>query len=156
SEQPIKITKLEPHGEAFGASLQILEDGKRYSAGFVSSTTIPVGSHRQTLKLTTDSQEIPELELRLQVVVTPALTVNPTSLTFEKVPVSTTESEVPLVSKFLWVRSGRGAGLEIKSITSDLPFIQVKTETAEGGSITLRVGFSEKPLQGTHTGKVKI
>jgi len=99
---------------------------------------------------------MPELELRLEVVVTPAVTINPASLTFDNVPVSTTESEISLVSKFLWVRAGRGAGLEIQSVTSDLPFIKVKTETKDGGAIILRVGFSEKPPLGTHTGKVKI
>ena len=156
TEQPIKITKLEPNGAAFGSSLQTLEDGKRYSVGFASSTTLPVGGHKQTLKLTTDSKETPELELRLEVVVTPAVTVNPASLTFDNLPVSTVESEISLVSKFLWVRAGRGAGLEIKSITSDLPFIKAKIEMVEGGSITLRVGFGEKPPVGTHTGKVRI
>ncbi len=62
------------------------------------------------------------------------------------------------MSKFLWVRVGRGAGLEIKSITSDLPFVKVKTETADAGgsSITLRVGFSERPPKGTHAGKIVI
>ncbi len=154
--QPIKITNLELNGEAFTAKLQTLEDGKRYATGFVSSATLPVGSHKQTLKLTTDSRETPEIELRLEVMVVPAVTVNPVSLTFDNVPVSDPEAEISLISKFLWVRSGRGAGLEIKSITSDLSFVKVKNETMEGGSITLRVGFGERPPKGTHTGKIKI
>jgi len=153
---PINLTKLDANGTVFDASLQALEEGKRYSVSFVSSTTLPPGLHKQTLKLTTDSKETPELELRLEVVVAPSVTVSPASLTFNNLPVSTTESEASLVSKFLWVRSGRGGGLEIKSITSDLPFIKVKIESVEGGSITLRVGFSEKPPIGTHTGKVII
>ncbi|HEX2488741.1 MAG TPA: DUF1573 domain-containing protein [Blastocatellia bacterium] len=154
--EPINITKLDPNGTVFDASLQTLEEGKRYSVSFVSLATAPPGAHKQTLKLTTDSKETPEIELRLEVVVAPAVTVNPAGLTFNNLPVSTTESEASLVSKFLWVRSGRGGGLEIKSITSDLPFIKVKIESAEGGSITLRVGFGEKPPIGTHTGKIII
>ncbi len=156
SQQPINITKLDSGGKVFDASIQTLEEGKRYSASFVSTATLPPGVHKQTLKLTTDSQETPEIELRLEVVVAPAVTVSPASLTFRDLPVSTTDSETSLVSKFLWVRSGRGGGLEIKSITSDLPFIKVKIESAEGGSITLRVGFGEKPPIGTHTGKIII
>lgn len=156
TERPIRITKLEPNGTAFAANLQTLEDGKRYSVGFVSSTTLPVGAHIQTLKLTTDSKETPELELRLQITVSPAVTVHPASLTFENVPVSDPEMETSLISKFLWVRSGRGAGLEIKSITSDLPFVKAKIEAMDGSTITLRVGFSEKPPKGTHTGKIRI
>jgi hypothetical protein len=84
------------------------------------------------------------------------VTLHPASLTFENVPVSDPEVEISLISKFLWVRAGRGGGLEIKSITSDLPFVKAKIEGIDGSSITLRVGFSEKPPKGTHTGKIKI
>jgi hypothetical protein len=156
--QPIRITKLEPNGTAFAATLQTLEEGKRYSVHFVSSTALPLGAHKQTVKLTTDSKEMTELELQLEAVVIPAVTVNPASLAFENLRVSDPEMEISLVSKFLWLRSGRGAGLEIKSVTSDLPFVKVKTEMtdASGTSITLRVGFSERPPKGTHTGKIRI
>jgi len=158
TQQPVRITRLDPNGAAFSVTLQTLEEGKRYSVSFVSSTTLPIGIHQQTVKLTTDSKETPGLELQLEAVVVSPVTVNPTSLVFENVPVSNPEMEISLVSKFLWVRMGRGAGLEIKSVTSDLPFIKVKTEMGDpnGSSITLRVGFSEKPPKGTHTGKIKI
>jgi hypothetical protein len=156
--QPIKITKLDPNGSAFNVSLQTLEEGKRYSVSFSSSTTLPVGSHKQVVRLTTDSKEAPGLELQLEAVVYPAVSVSPASLTFENLRVSDPEMEISLVSKFLWVRSGRGAELEVKSVASDLPFVKVKTETepGAGGSIILRVGFSEKPPKGTHTGKIRI
>jgi hypothetical protein len=154
--QPIKITKFDPNGAAFTATLQTLEDGKRYAASFVSAPTLPVGSHKQTLKLTTDSKDTPEIVLNLEVIVAPAVTVNPQSLTFDNVPVSSPDAEITLVSKFLWVRSGTGGGLEIKSMTSDLPFVKVKIESMEGSSIALRVGFSEKPQVGSYTGKIKI
>ncbi len=156
SQGPVNITKLDPNGTAFNANLQTLEAGKRYSVGFTTSATLALGLHKQTIKLTTDSKETPELELRLEVVVTPAVTISPASLTFNNLPVSTADSEAALLNKFIWVRSGLGAGLEIKSITSDLPFIKASVETTEGGSITIRVGFSEKPPVGTHTGKIKI
>jgi hypothetical protein len=156
SSQPIKVTKFDPNGAVFAATLQTLEDGKRYAANFVSAPTLPVGSHKQLVKLTTDSKDMPELSLTLEVIITPAVTVNPASLTFDNVPVSDADAEVSLVSKFLWVRAGRDGGLEVKSITSDLPFLKVKVETADGGSITLRVGFGEKPPKGTSSGKIKI
>jgi hypothetical protein len=158
TQPPIRITKLDPNGSVFEAKLQTLEEGKRYSVSFASPTTLSIGSHTQTVKLTTDSKETPELELQLEAVVISPVSVSPTSLVFENVPVSNPEMEISLVSKFLWVRVGRSAGLEVKSITSDLPFIKVKTEMSDpnGSSITLRVGFSEKPPKGTHTGKIKI
>jgi hypothetical protein len=158
SAQSVRITNADLNGEAFAATLQTLEEGKRYSVSFTSLTNLPVGSHKQIIKLATDSKETPALELQLEAVVFPAVVVNPASLTFESVPVSDPEMEISLVSKFLWVRLGRGAGLEVKSITSDLPFVKVKIENSEAGgqSVLLRVGFGEKPAKGTHTGKIKI
>jgi hypothetical protein len=66
--------------------------------------------------------------------------------------------EISLVSKFLWVKLGRGAGLEIKNISSDLPFVRAKIETGDvdGQSIVLRVGFNAKPPAGAHKGVIKI
>src|SRR5262249_33898048 len=156
--QPIKISKAESSGDAFSYTLQTLEDGKRYSLSFTSSPTLPAGIHRQVVKLATDSKEMPVLELVLEANVFPALTVSPASLNFESVRLSDPELEISLVSKFLWVRLGRGAGLEVKSMTSDLPFFKVKIESADdnGQSVVLRVGFGEKPPKGTHTGKIKI
>jgi hypothetical protein len=119
---------------------------------------LTIGGHVQTVKLATDSKETPEIELRLEAIVIPAVTVSPSSLVFESVPVSDPEMEISLVSKFLWIRLGRGGGLEIKSISSDLPFVKVKEEVMDGNasSITLRVGFSEKPPKGTHRGVIRI
>ena len=156
SAQPIKISKAESNGDAFTYTLQTLEEGKRYALNFTSSTKLPVGSHRQTIKLTTDSKEMPALELALEAVVFPAVSISPATLTFESIPAADPEVEIPMVSKFLWVRLGRGAGLEVTSTTSDLPFIKVKVESADGQAVVLRVGFNARPPKGVHTGKIKI
>ncbi len=158
TEQPIKITKMVAGGEAFTVNLQTLEEGKRYSLEVFSSAKLPVGNHTQTVKLTTDSKEMPELTVDLQVVVFPAVTVNPVNLVFENVSVTDPEADVTYLSKFVWLKLGRGDGLEIKSMTSDLPFIKAKVESSNGNgqAVVLRVGFSEKPPVGTHKGKLKI
>lgn len=156
--EPIRLTNLDAGGKAFEVTLQTLEEGKRYGVSFVSSAELPLGTHRQTVKLTTDSKQHPVLELQLEVTVLPAVTFNPTSIAFESVPVSDPELEISLVSKFLWIRLGRGTGLEVTSVTSDLPFVKVKQESndANGQQIIMRVGFSEKPPKGTHTGTIKV
>lgn len=156
--EPIKITKMTPGGEAFNVKLQTLEEGKRYALEVLSSPTLAAGNHSQTVKLTTDSKQMPELTVDLQVAVAPAVTVNPATLVFENVPVSDPESDITYLSKFVWVKLARGNGLEAKTITSDLPFLKIKNESSDPNSqtILLRVGFSEKPPKGVHTGKIKI
>jgi len=156
--QPIKITKMIPGGEAFKVEMQTLEEGKRYSLNFVSRPDLPLGSNKQVVKLLTDSKEMPELTVELEAVVYPAVSITPTHLVFENVPVSDPESDVTYVSKFLWVSLGRGDGLQVTSMTSDLPFVKIKVESndANGRSVILRVGFKEKPPAGTHTGKIRV
>ncbi|MDX2033685.1 MAG: hypothetical protein SF339_23615 [Blastocatellia bacterium] len=156
--ETIRVTSLDAGGKAFTVTLQTLEEGKRYGVGFVSSAELPLGTHRQTVKLTTDSKQLPVLEIPLEVTVLPAVTFNPTSLSFDNVPVSDPEMEISLVSKFLWIRLGRGTGLEVTSVTSDLPFVKAKQESNDGNGsqIIMRVGFSEKPPTGTHKGILKV
>ncbi len=158
TEQPIKITKLTSNAESFTAKLQTLEEGKRYSLEVVSAAGLPVGNHIQNVKLATDSKEMPELGIDLQVVVFPAVTVNPNNLVFDRVAVSQPDADVTYLSKFVWLKMGRGDGLEVKSMTSDLPFIKAKIESSNGNGQTtvLRIGFSEKPPVGTHKGKLRI
>lgn len=156
--EPIKITQMTPGGEAFSVKLQTLEEGKRYALEVLSSPTLPTGNHTQTVRLATDSKQMPELTVDLQVIIAPAVTVNPANLVFENVPVSDPEADVTYLSKFVWVKLGRGNGLEVKSITSSLPFLKINNESTDptGQTIVLRVGFSGKPTVGTHTGKIKI
>ncbi len=156
--EPIKINQMTPGGEAFNVKLQTLEEGKRYALEILSSPTLPAGSHAQTVRLATDSKQMPELTVDLQIVVAPAVTVNPANLVFENVPVSDPEGDVTFLSKFVWIKLGRGDGLEVKSITSTLPFLKIKNESSDptGRTVVLRVGFGEKPPVGTHTGKIKI
>jgi len=158
TEQPIKITRLVPGGDAFKVEMQTLEEGKRYSLNFVSKADLPLGSNKQAVRLLTDSKEMPELTVELEAIVFPAVSVTPNNLVFENVPVSDPDSDVTYVSKFLWVTLGRGDGLQITSLTSDLPFVKIKVESNEptGRSVILRVGFKEKPPVGTHAGKIRV
>lgn len=156
STKPIRITKMETGSEAFNVKMDTLQEGQRYSLNFTSKETLPAGVHKQIVKLMTDNPEQPVLEVSLEVNVYPAVSVSPASLNFDKVNVSDPEADLTFVSKFVWVRLGRGAGLEIKSLTSDLPFIKAKVESVNDGQIVIRVGFSEKPAKGTHTGKLRV
>jgi hypothetical protein len=156
--QPLKITKLDPGGEAFSVTLNTLEEGKRYSVNFSASTKLPLGVYHQTVKLTTDSKETPELALELDLRVVAPVKVNPAKVVFENIPFSLPDYDFSTLSRFAWVTITRGEGLEIKSLTSDLPFIKAKVETVTGNGQTylLRIGFSDKPSKGRHLGILKV
>ena len=154
-EQPVLITNIAPGGEAFNVTLQPLEQGKRYAVNIISSNQLPNGNHRQTVKLTTDSKETPEIALELEANVVPPVRANPARILFEDLPVSRPDYDITTLSKFLWVSVVRSAGLELRVISCTLPFIKVKIEAADS-DYTLRIGFTEKPQPGTHTGLIKI
>jgi len=157
-QQPLKITKLDAGGEAFSVVLNTLEEGKRYTVNFTASTKLPLGLYHQAVKLTTDSKETPELTLELDLRVVSPVKVNPAKVVFESIPFSLPDYDFSTLSRFVWVTISRGEGLEIKSLTSDLPFIKAKVETVTGNGQTylLRIGFSDKPAKGRHQGVLKV
>lgn len=156
--QPLKITKVEPGGDAFAVTLNTLEPNKRYSINFSTKDSLPIGVYHQTVKLTTDSTETPELSFDLDLRVVAPVAANPAKISFDNVPVSIADYDVSTLSKFTWITVTRSEGLELKTITSDLPFIKVKIESAEPNKQTylLRVGFSDRPAKGKHQGVIKI
>jgi hypothetical protein len=79
---------------------------------------------------------------------------------FENMPVSDPEAMSLTLSKFVWLRLARGNGLEVKSMTSDLPFLTIKNESQRsewfGDSNLFASRLQGKAGQGTHSGKLKI
>jgi hypothetical protein len=158
SPQPLTITKVEPGGETFAVTMQTLEAGKRYSVNFAAKAGLPIGVYHQTVKLMTDSKETPELSLDLDMRVVAPVSANPAKLSFENLPVSAPDYDISTLSKFTWVTVTRSGGLELKNISSDLPFLKIKVESVEENKQTylLRVGFNDKPPKGKHQGVIKI
>ena len=156
--QPLKITNIVAGGGTFKVTLSTLEEGKRFAVNFAAKDGLAVGNYHQTLKLTTDSKETPELSFDLDLSVVPPVNVNPGKINFENVPVSVADYDVTGLSKFTWVTVTRSEGLEITKMTSDLPFIKIKVESVDNHKQTylLRIGFSEKPPAGKHTGTIKL
>ena len=156
--QPLQIKQVSVTNEAFKVALTTLEAGKRYQLSITAKEGLPVGAHKAVINVETDSAETPKLAIPLSLQVVAPVTANPAKLLLDNVFVSNPDYDVTTYGKFTWVRFARGEGLELKSLTSDLPFIKVKVESVEGNNQTylLRVTFSARPPLGTHTGKIKI
>jgi len=65
----VRFTKVIPNGDAFTVKLEAVEEGKRYVVSARSLPTLAPGPHKQTVKLITDNEDYPELEIDLQVTV---------------------------------------------------------------------------------------
>jgi hypothetical protein len=157
-EPPVRITKATPGGEAFSVKLDTIQEGKRYMLTAKSAASLPMGRHAQVVKLATDSNESPELGLELELFVISPVSVSPETISFGTLPLSQGEYNVSTLTRFVWIRQPRGAALEIKGVSSTLPFVQVQVEPEVAGrSFMLKVGLErEKLARGEHRGKIKV
>ncbi|MEY3284976.1 MAG: hypothetical protein ACK496_08715 [Acidobacteriota bacterium] len=71
SNELIRIREVRHSASAMSAKLNVLGVGKRYTLQIRSQLDLPVGVHRQTLTLITDSPTVPEIVLDLELEVTP-------------------------------------------------------------------------------------
>ncbi|HZS07567.1 MAG TPA: DUF1573 domain-containing protein [Blastocatellia bacterium] len=154
--QPVRVTKVSVDGKAFTATLQTLEEGRRYLIIAKSSETLKAGNVVETLRVTTESREFPELQLQLDGNVEPAVSALPKALNFGVLPISNPAYDVSRTGKFLFVRLARGSGLEIKKVSSTLPFLKIEAlDDVKGQSYRVLVMFDkEKLAKGEYSGKI--
>jgi hypothetical protein len=155
--QPTRITKAVAGGDAFAIALEPQPDGRRYVVKIASAETLPLGSHRQVVKLLTESAQMPEIDLPLRVSVVPPVGITPQKLVFDAVPLANADGGPPTRSKFLWLRQQGGPELVIERIESSLPFLKAVVDSGEPGRLyILRVSFVASPPKGTHSGQLTI
>ncbi|MEP7271291.1 MAG: DUF1573 domain-containing protein [Acidobacteriota bacterium] len=152
---PPKITKVVSESPKFSAILEPASDGSRFVVRVTSATDLPVGRHPHTVKLMTESKENPEVELKLEAIVTLPLRISPKSLSFDRV--ASLDGLPPTLSKFIWVMQSGGPALEIKGVQSTLPFLTAeRTENGSPGTTILRILFTAIPPKGSHSGKIVV
>lgn len=71
SNELIRIREIRHSSSAMSVKLNVLGVGKRYTLMIRSQLDLPVGIHRQTVTMTTDSPSLPELVFDLELEVTP-------------------------------------------------------------------------------------
>jgi hypothetical protein len=71
SNELIRIREIRHSSTAMTVKLNVLGVGKRYTLLIRSQLDLPVGTHRQTLTLITDSPTVPEMVIDLELEVTP-------------------------------------------------------------------------------------
>lgn len=145
-----------PGGDSFTATMQPIQDGKRYQLNVTSNPSLKPGHYAQTMKIVTDSTIQPEVSIELDLTVYPKVFVSPNSIIMPPLPIT------PDVSAITWptiyIRKVREQGLKIKSYSTTLPFLKLELKTETEGqvyTITLKLDTAKiKP--GQYSGKVHI
>lgn len=153
---PIHLKKVIPGGTDFTATLDTIQDGKRYQLTLASNPALKPGHYSQTVKIETDSTVQPLVAIELDVTVYAKVFASPASIIMPPLQVATDLTTINWPS--IYVRKIREQGLKIKSYNSTLPFLKLELITESEGQV-YRLQITLDPAKVTHgefKGKIHI
>lgn len=153
---PVHITGVEPGGSGFAVTLRTISDGKDYSLYIVTNPELKPGHYQQTAELVTDSKDFPKIPISLDLTVYPDVIVTPAQIRIQPGPSSDySKVMVPII----YVRKVRGTGLQIKKVSSSLPFLNIQvTPELPGQNYKLLTTVDNSKVKGAgkYDGTIKI
>ena len=151
------VTKVNQGGKNFEVTLRTVENGKEYALVVTSNSALKPGRHTQTVEVMTDDPAMPRIPIELEVDVYPLVIATPQTIMLPKVTLQADVSQI--VIPMVYVRKVRGTGLEVKRVTSSLPFLKFELQTERAGeSYTVRTSIDKSaslPV-GDFNGKITI
>ncbi|MFY9611597.1 MAG: hypothetical protein WAU45_23665 [Blastocatellia bacterium] len=153
---PVHPKQIVGGGPAFTATIEPIQDGRRYELKVRTDTTLKPGHYTQTLRVLTDSPTAPETSLNLELTVYARVFVSPASIIMPRLPAASDLSSIDW--PMIYVRKVREGGLKIKSVKSTLPFLKLELLTeSEGQVYKIRLTLDAKKLKpGEFKGTVRI
>ncbi|MEK6300452.1 MAG: DUF1573 domain-containing protein [Acidobacteriota bacterium] len=153
---PVHAKTVVAGGTDFKATLEPIQDGRRYEVKVTTNPALKPGHYTQTIRITTDNPAAPETSIDVDLTVYPHVFVSPTSIIMPRLPSTSDLSAInwPVI----FVRKLREGGLKIKSFSSTLPFLKLDllTET-EGQVYKIRLTLDATKIKpGEFKGKVRI
>lgn len=153
---PVHPKQIIGGGTAFTATIEPIQDGRRYELKVKTDPALKPGRYTQTLRVLTDSLAAPETTLDLELTVHARVFVSPASIIMPRLPAASDLSAInwPMI----YVRKLREGGLKITSFKSTLPFLKLELLTeSEGQVYKIRLTLDAKKLKpGEFKGTVRI
>ena len=153
---PVHAKAVIAGGKDFTATLEPIQDGRRYELKVTSNPALKPGHYTQTIRVVTDNQATPETSIDLDLTVYPHVFVSPTSIIMPRLPAATDLSAITW--PMIYVRKLREGGLKINGFSSTLPFLKLDliTET-EGQVYKIRLTLDRAKIKpGDFKGIVRI
>jgi hypothetical protein len=154
--KPLLIKQMIAGGTDFTATMQTIENGKRFQVNVATNPALKPGQYHQTLKFITDSKETPEINVELEATVYAQIFATPTSITLPVIPLEADPATLTLPS--IYVRKIREGGLKIKTVYTSLPFLKLSvTGQVEGQVYKIDMRFDKQYVQkGVFKGTIHI
>lgn len=153
---PIHAKSVVLGGDSFTATIQPVQDGKRYQLNVTSNPALKPGHYLQTVKVVTDSTVQPEVSIELDLTVYPKVFASPNAILMPPLP--STPDVAAITWPAIYIRKVREQGLKIKSYSTTLPFLNLDMTTeAEGQVYKIRLTLDMTKIKpGEFKGKVRV
>jgi len=153
---PIHAKSVVPGGDSFTATIQPVQDGKRYQLNVSSNPALKPGHYLQTLKVLTDSTIQPAVSIELDLTVYPKVFASPNAILMPPLPV--TPDVAAITWPVIYIRKVRELGLKVKSYSTTLPFLKLEMTTeTEGQVYKIRLTLDTTKIKpGEFKGKVRV
>jgi hypothetical protein len=156
-KRPTRVTKINQGGKDFEVILRTVEDGKQYALAVTSNPALKPGRYTQTVEVMTDDPDMPKIPIELEINVYPLVIATPQTLMLPKVTLQSDVSRIAIPT--IYVRKVKGDGLEIKRVSSTIPFLKLELQTEKAGeAYTVRASLdkSSSLSAGDFEGKIRI
>jgi hypothetical protein len=156
-KKPAHITKINQGGKDFEVTLRTVEDGKQYALAVTSNPALKPGRYTQTVEVMTDDPDMPKIPIDLEINVYPLVIATPQTVMLPKAAIQGDLSRIAIPT--IYVRKVKGDGLEIKRVSSNLPFLKLELQTEKAGeAYTVRASLDKSSglAAGDFEGKIRI
>lgn len=145
NEEPLlNITRIEPAGSHFVASINTEAPGKRYTLQVDVLPDTPPGRYMEAVYLHTDQPATPTVKIGVNVLVKENLYANPETVDYGNVGLGYLQKNpntIELLNQTFLIKKRQGT-FEIKSVTSNVPQVQLRQEPATGPSEVFQITAS--------------
>jgi hypothetical protein len=155
-ENPVRIKRVIPGGDSFAVRLETIQPGKRYGLFVATNPALKPGQYKQTVRVITDSRKSPEASIQLEATVYSLVFVIPESIALQPLKLG---ADLYSFEHAIVIRKVRQGGLQIKRLSSNLPFIGLELVTlSEGESYRIKMTFDPSKISGpgAFEGKIRI
>lgn len=148
--EPLQISRIEPKGSHFQASLETLEKGKRYKLLVQGKDGAQIGRYRESVVLHTNDPAYPRLNIEVNTLVKADLHVSQETVDFGRLSLAELRRQpdkLELTRQTLTVRNREGA-MRITGLKSDLGGLTLSpTPQVAAQAFQIEVGLDLAQLQ---------
>ncbi|NIM47703.1 MAG: DUF1573 domain-containing protein [Gemmatimonadales bacterium] len=131
-DRPLEIVDVTCSNPAFVVETEVVEQGREYKLTVALTPATPVGRHRGTITVTTDSPDYPSLDIQLRAFVEDIVSTSVQRVDFARIPFDALDRKT-VSEKTVLVKKHRGEDFQVTAATADVPFLSVKVAADEPG-----------------------